>query len=129
GLWLALVFGTSVTVRIFSATYKGSDLGLEGSLLAGLLGGYVTGLTSGIIIALPAVLAGEWLTLPLLAGVGVLGGMLRDLAPDAEEIWRFSPFFDLNIFRFFKETRNYRGTAFHLLFGAGILVAEFLRSE
>lgn len=128
GLWLAVVFGASVTVRIFGQnTYQGADLGLEGSLLAGLLGGYVTGLASGIVIALPAVFAGEWLTLPLLAGIGVLGGMLRDLAPDAEEIWRFSPFFDLSVWRFFRESRNYRRTAFHLIFLAAILVAEFLR--
>jgi two-component system LytT family sensor kinase len=128
GLWLAVVFGASVTVRIFGQnTYQGADLGLEGSLLAGLLGGYVTGLASGIIIALPAVFAGEWLTLPFLAGIGVLGGMLRDLAPDAEEIWRFSPFFDLSLWRFFRESRNYRRTAFHLIFLAAILVAEFLR--
>jgi two-component system LytT family sensor kinase len=128
GLWLAVVFGTSVTVRIFSHdTYKGSDLGLEGSLLAGLLGGYVTGLASGIMIAMPAVFAGEWLTLPLLAGIGVLGGMLRDLAPEAEEIWRFSPFFDLSLWRFFRENRYYHRTAFHLIFLAAILVAEFLR--
>ena len=65
--------------------------------------------------------------MPLLAGIGVLGGLLRDLAPDPEEIWRFSPFFDLNIWRFFSESRNYRRTAFHLLFLAAILVAEFLR--
>jgi two-component system LytT family sensor kinase len=128
GLWLGVVFGASVTVRIFGQnTYQGADLGLEGSLLAGLLGGYVTGLTSGIAIALAAVFAGEWLTLPLLAGIGVLGGTLRDLAPDAEEIWRFSPFFDLSLWRFFRESRNYRRTAFHLIFLAAILVAEFLR--
>ena len=53
--------------------------------------------------------------------------MLRDLAPDADEIWRFTPFFDLNVYRFFKESRNHRRTAFHLEFTAGILVAEFLR--
>jgi len=57
----------------------------------------------------------------------VLGGLLRDIAPDPEEIWRFSPFPDLSIIRFFKESRNYRTTAFHLLFCAGILFAEFLR--
>ena len=34
--------------------------------------------------------------MPLFAGVGVLGGLLRDLAPEPEEIWRFSPFFDLS---------------------------------
>jgi two-component system, LytTR family, sensor kinase len=128
-LVLSIVFAISSAARIQSRNYYAADLGLEGSLLAGILGGYVAGLMSGILIALPAVFGGEALTLPLLAGVGVLGGLLRDLAPDPEEIWRFSPFPDLNIIRFFKETRNYRGTAFHLLFGAGILVAEFLRSE
>ena len=29
-------------------------------------------------------------------------------------IWRFSPFFDLSIYRFFKESQNYRRTVFHL---------------
>ncbi len=127
---LSVIFAMSSEVRIQShGTYNAADLGLEGALLAGILGGYLTGLLAGIMISLPAIFAQEQLTLPLLAGVGVLGGLLRDLAPTPEEIWRFSPFPDLNIFRFFKETRNYRGTAFHLLFGTGILVAEFLRSQ
>ncbi len=28
--------------------------------------------------------------MPLLPGIGVLGGLLRDLAPNPDEIWRFS---------------------------------------
>jgi two-component system LytT family sensor kinase len=127
-LWLSSVFGASVATRVVSRTYHAADLGLEGSLIAGLLGGYVTGLLSGVLISLPAVfIAGEHLTMPLLAGIGVLGGLLRDWAPNPEEIWRFTPFFDLNIYRFFKESSNHRRTAFHLLFFAAILVAEFLR--
>ncbi len=51
---------------------------------------------------------------------------MRDIAPTPEEIWHFS-FPDLSIIRFFKESHDYRRTAFHLLFGAGILFAEFLR--
>src|SRR5262249_4675732 len=78
-------------------------------------------------ISLPALFKHKYLTMPLFAGVGVLGGLLRDCAPDPEEIWRFSPFFDLNIYRFFKESRNYRRAAFHLLPFACILFAEFLR--
>ena len=74
------------------SSYQAVDLGLEGSLLAGILGGYVTGLVSGILISLPAMINGELLTMPLLAGIGLLGGMLRDCAPDPEEIWRFTPF-------------------------------------
>ena len=126
-LWLSIAFGASVATRVASNnTYQGADLGLEGSLIAGLLGGYVTGLVSGILISLPAVKS-EILTMPLLAGVGVLGGLMRDFAPDPEEIWRFSPFFDLSIYRFFKERTNHRRASFQLIFLAAVLVAEFLR--
>ena len=125
-LWFSGVFAASVATRVVSHTYQAVDLGLEGSLLAGILGGYVTGLLAGIMISVPAVLHGEILTLPLLAGVGVLGGLLRDCAPDPEEIWHFTPFLDLNLYRFFRE-RDHRRTAFHLLFLGAILTAEFLR--
>src|ERR1700676_2801277 len=127
-LWLSIVFGVGVAIRVMGRReYQPADLGLEGSLLAGIIGGYVTGLLSGIIISLPAMFQHELPMMPLLAGVGVLGGLLRDFAPNSEEIWRFSPFFDLNIYRFFKESKDYRRTAFHLVFLAGILVAEALR--
>src|SRR6201988_4187392 len=89
-LWLSSAFGASVAIRVLTRNYPAADLGLEGSLLAGILGGYLTGLCSGMLISVPAMFGHEYLTMPLLAGVGVLGGVLRDFAPDAEEIWRFS---------------------------------------
>ena len=125
-LWISGIFGASVGLRVVSKTYQAVDLGLEGALLAGILGGYVSGLAAGVIISLPAMFAGELLTMPLLAGLGVLGGLIRDLAPDTEEIWKFSPFFDLNLYRFLKYARR---AAFHVLFLVGILFAEFLRQS
>jgi two-component system, LytTR family, sensor kinase len=124
-LWFSAIFAAGVATRVVKG-YQATDLGLEGSLLAGILGGYVTGLLSGILISLPAMFNGELLTMPLLAGFGVLGGLLRDCAPDPEDVWRFSPFFDLNLYRFFKSS-NHRRTLFHLMFFSAILVAEFLR--
>jgi two-component system, LytTR family, sensor kinase len=53
--------------------------------------------------------------------------LLRDWAPNPEEVWRISPLPDLNIYRFFAETGDYRRAAFHLLTLGGILFAEFLR--
>ena len=53
-LWLSSVFAASVATRQGGRNYQAADLGLEGSLLAGLLGGYVTGLLSGVLISLPA---------------------------------------------------------------------------
>ncbi len=127
-LWFSGIFAASVATRVVSGAYHAVDLGLEGSLLAGILGGYVTGLLSGVLISIPAVCHGEFLTLPLLAGLGVLGGLLRDLAPDPEDIWRFSPFVDLNLWRFLRQgKRDRRRTLFHLFFFGAILFAEFLR--
>src|SRR4051812_38478197 len=56
-LWFTIVFSVSVAARILNPnSYQPADLGLEGSLLAGILGGYVTGLISGVVIAIPAAL-------------------------------------------------------------------------
>src|ERR1019366_7302947 len=83
--------------------------------------------TAGVVISLPAVFHHERLTMALLAGVGVFGGLLGDWAPGPEGIWGCSPFFDLRIYRFFKESYKYRRTTFHLVLFASILFAEFLR--
>jgi two-component system LytT family sensor kinase len=92
-----VVYGGSVLFRVLNPVkYDAVDLGLEGSLLSGMVGGYVTGLLSGILISIPAVIHGELMTMLLFAGVGVLGGLLRDLAPEKEDVWRFSPIFSLN---------------------------------
>ncbi|RPI10169.1 MAG: sensor histidine kinase, partial [Acidobacteriales bacterium] len=75
----------------------------------------------------PAMIGGEYLTMPLLAAVGVMGGLLRDCAPDTEDVWRFSPFFDLSIYRILKRRHAHRRTAFHMFLLLAILFAEFLR--
>jgi two-component system LytT family sensor kinase len=93
----AALYGASVAFRVSNPVkYEAVDLGLEGSLLAGMVGGYVTGLLSGVLISLPGVFFhGELMSMLLFAGVGVLGGLLRDLAPEKEDVWRFSPIFSL----------------------------------
>jgi len=123
GMWFGAIFGAGVATRVATGSYHAGDLGLEGSLLSGILGGYVTGLLSGVLISLPAMFNGELLTMPLLAAVGVIGGLLRDCASDTEDIWSFSPFFDLNL------TRNRRRTIFHAFFLLAIVFAELLRQR
>lgn len=124
----AAIFGAGVATRAVTTIYKAVDLGLEGSFLAGILGGYVTGLLSGVLISIPAVIInGEVLSMPLFAGVGVLGGVLRDLSPDKEEIWRFSPFFDLSLSRMLRGRMIPRAALFHLSFFGTLLFAEALR--
>jgi two-component system, LytTR family, sensor kinase len=85
-----------VALRRFSA-YRFADLSLEGAFLMGLLGGRVVGPIGGAIITIPALLAHEWLAMPAAATAGLLGGLIRQLIPDKEDLWSFGPFTFLNI--------------------------------
>ncbi len=128
-LMCSAIFGSSVLFRVWNPNkYDAVDLGLEGSLLSGMVGGYVTGLLSGILISIPAVANGELMTMLLFAGVGVLGGLLRDLAPEKEDVWRFSPIFSLKPQRLRQRSYQLRllfqlGCLFSIIF-SGLLRVE-----
>ena len=122
-LWFSGVFATGVATRVLAtrvltkpSRLRGRRSG-PGGQLARWNPGRLRGRPGflGILISVPAMFNHEYLSMPLFAAIGVLGGLLRDVATDTEDIWRFSPFFDLNLYRFFKQ-RNYRRGAFHLLF-------------
>ena len=124
----ALIFGTSVAVRILTSTYQAADLGLEGALVFGLMGGYVTGLMTGVLISIPAMFNGEYLTMPVLAGAGVLGALLRDVAPTTESIWQITPFFDYSLYNVLRGKQDLKVPAFSLLCVFTILAAEAMRT-
>jgi two-component system, LytTR family, sensor kinase len=130
----ALIFGTGVLARVANQenSYQALDLGLEGSLAIGILGGYVTGLLAGVLISLPAAFNHEAMSMTLYAAVGVCGGLLRDLAPDKEAIWKFSPFPDLSLWRVVRRLpsrRELRLPAFSLVCVLVIVLAELLRGQ
>ena len=125
----ALIFGSGVAVRILTHdTYRALDLGLEGALAFGMLGGYVTGLSSGVLISIPAMLNGEFLTMPVLGGAGLLGALLRDVAPSGEAIWQITPFFDYSIYNVIRRKQDFKQPAFSLLCVLTILGAEAMRT-
>ena len=128
-LWFSLMFASGVALRVRVRSYDAADLGLEGSLLAGLTGGYVSGLIAGLLIATPALFhsPGEFVSLPYYASVGLLGGMLRDVAVDKEYIWRASPLFDLHLFKSLRQRSEFAPALFNALLLGTILLAEFLR--
>jgi len=63
----------------------------------------VAGTFGAILVSFPAVAHGEYATLPFNIAVGMIVGVLRDLASDPEEVWSFSPFIDLSIYRWLKK--------------------------
>ncbi len=128
-LWFSGIFAPGVAIRALVRSYEAVDLGLEGSLLAGVIGGYVTGLISGILISIPAMFRHEYLSLPLFAGVGVMGGLVRDVAIDKEDIWRVSPLLDIKLFRALSRGHHYPRAFLHSFFFGSIMLSEFLRQS
>ncbi len=126
-LWFTAIFTPGVAIRVVTHSYDALDLAMEGTLLAGITGGYMCGWIAGMAIAVPAMFAHEPLTLPFLAAVGLGGGLLRDSPSDKEDIWRFSPFPDVNVYRVFQQGRELRSAMFHAFFTVAVLATEFLR--
>jgi len=87
-----------VLLRLVGSQYRFADWMLEGSFLLGLLGGRVVGPIGGSIVSLPAFLFhGEWLSMPMAATAGLLGGLIRQLIPNKEDLWDFGPFLFLGV--------------------------------
>jgi two-component system LytT family sensor kinase len=93
-LVFALALGLPLMAGVASRlllNYNAADLTLEGAFLAGLIAGPYAGAIVGLLVATPAVAAGEFIALPFAVGCGFAGGGLREACPK-EAIWEFTPF-------------------------------------
>ena len=98
-LWIAGPLAIGVWFRLIAPSFLAGDLSFETAILLGVIGGRLTGVLGACMVALPSLLYGEWATLPFAIVCGFLAGQLRDVAPTREDIWSFSPFIDLSIYR------------------------------
>jgi two-component system LytT family sensor kinase len=130
-LWMAIPLTLGVWAR-FSApkSFAGGDLSLETTVLLGVIAGRFAGITGGTLLAIPALLYGQWAVLPFNVLCGAVAGQLRRIAPDKEEIWSFSPFIDLSIYRWIR--RNWptpRLFDWQTMFFLTIVVLRFVQTE
>jgi len=92
-----------VVVRIIVPNFLAADISFETTILLGILLGPVAAMAGGAALALPALLHGEYWTLPVNVAVAAVAGAFGRFAA-AEEVWSFSPLIDLSIYRWV--TRN-----------------------
>ncbi len=92
-----------VWVRIEVPNFLAADMSLETVTLVGLLVGPGWAMLSGMLMAVPAMLHREYLALPFLAGVGMVAG-IAGMWIEKEEIWSFTPFVDLSLWRWVRRT-------------------------
>ncbi len=130
-LFIGLPFALGVVVRVMVHNFLAADLGFESAILMGVIGGRVCGVLGGVFVALPAVVAPthEYLTLPVDMLVGLIGGMLRNLAADHENIWGFSPFIDLSIYRWVRRNLPRPQMDWQILFFTVIVILQFARMQ
>jgi len=121
---------TGVWIRFIQPSFLAGDLSFETTVLLGVIAGRATGMLGGALLGLPAVLHGEWATLPFNLLCGFIAGQLRSIAPDREDIWSFSPFIDLSIYRWIR--RNLpkpRLFDWQIMFFVTIVGLRFLHTE
>ncbi len=129
-LWMGLPIAIGVWIRCSVKSFISGDLSLETALLAGVIGGRLCGGAAGAMVALPAVFHGEWASLPLDVFAGIVAGQLRRLSPEQEDIWSFSPFIDLTLYRMLR--RNLprpRVFDWQVAFFVTIVGMRFLQTE
>lgn len=129
-LWFGLPIATGVWIRFSAQSFLAGDLTFETALLLGVIGGRWAGVLGGVLLGLPALLHGEWATMPFGILCGFIAGQLRRLALDKEEIWSFSPFIDLSVYRWIR--RNLprpRLFDWQFMFFVTIVALRFVHTE
>ena len=128
-LFTCIPFALGVYFRFRVKNFQCADMGFEAAILVGVLGGRVAGTLGGAIMALPALFYGEWLTMPVNAGAGFLAGSLRHFCRNEEEIWTFSPFIDLSVYRWVKRNLRHPRIDWQTAFFLMIIALQAARLE
>jgi len=129
-LWMCAPMALGVWIRFSAKSFIAADLSFETTMLLGVIGGRVAGMMGGGFLAIPALLHGEWATVPFNILAGLAAGQLRAMADDKEEVWSFSPFVDLTILRWIRRNLPWpRLFDWRIIFFLTILGFRFVRTE
>lgn len=128
-IWFGMPIALAVWIRFIQKSFLAGDLSFETTLLLGVIGGRLAGVFGGALMALPALLHGEWITLPFNVLCGLAAGQLRSLAQGKEDVWSFSPFIDLSIYRWIRRNLPKPRFDWQIMFFATIVGLRFLHGE
>ena len=99
--WICIPLMFGVAIRVHVQNFLAADLSFEATALIGLLIGPGSAMLGGAALALPAMMHGEWLALPVNMAVGLTFAIYRRFTDD-EAIWSFTPLIDLSIYRWIR---------------------------
>lgn len=107
--FIVIPLALGVWVRVVVPNFFAADLSFETTILVGILLGPFSAMLGAVALSFPAMLHHEYLSLPFNLAVAITAGIFGRLAEE-EEVWSFSPFIDLSIYRWIR--RNLRKPRF-----------------
>ena len=115
-----------VWIRITVPNFLAADISFETIILLGLLVGPEWAMLGGAVLSGPAVYHHEFLALPFNAALGLVAGLLGRFV-EKEEIWSFTPFVDLSLYRWVRRNLLQPGLDRQILMLVLIAAAEACR--
>ena len=107
--FIVIPLGLGVWARVVVPNFYAADLSFEITILLGILLGPFWAVWGAVALSFPAMLHHEYLALPFDVAVALTAGLFGKFAEE-EEVWSFSPFVDLSIYRWI--SRNLRKPRF-----------------
>jgi two-component system LytT family sensor kinase len=129
--WIGIRLALGVWIRFGAESLFAGDLSFETTIILGAIAGRFAGAMGGALLALPEVLSsGAWMMVPLNVVIGLVSGQLRELAPHREEIWKFSPFNYLSLYRWIRRAQPRPSFSdWQMVFLLAILGLRFLQLQ
>jgi len=115
-----------VWVRFWVPNFLAADISFETVILLGLLLGPQWAMLGGAVLSGPAVYHHEYLALPFNLALGLAAGILGRFV-EPEEIWSFTPFIDLSLYRWVRRSLRQPRIDRQILLLFLISVMEMLR--
>jgi len=115
-----------VWIRLVVPNFLAADISFSAVILLGLLLGPGWAMLGGIVLSGPAVYHHEYLALPFNAALGLAAGMLGGFV-EGEEIWSFTPFIDLSLYRWVRRNLRQPRIDRQILLLVLIVVMEMIR--
>jgi two-component system, LytTR family, sensor kinase len=124
--FICIPLGLGVWVRVLVSNFYAADISFETTILLGILLGPGPALLGAVFLSLPAMLHREYLSLPFLLAVAMTAGIYGRFV-DKEEVWSFSPFVDLSLWRWVRRNLRRPGIDRQILLLMLIVAVEALR--
>jgi two-component system LytT family sensor kinase len=117
-----------VWARVTVQNFLAADIAFETTVILGVLLGPWWAAVGGAFLAIPAMWHGEFLTLPTNLCVALIAGLYGRLV-DPDDVWSFSPFIDLSIYRWVRRNLTRPRLDRQILLLMLIVVMQIARME